>query len=318
MDKILHDFGFVTACHAGDYALAKATCASIRCSLPDVPIALIVDGEVNTDDIIRAHGVIPLPVSELPDPTLRQACSRSYFAKWACFWTAPFQRFVYLDSDALAVGAWAEFIHDQSWEFCIFAPPSSDIVEPAALRKYFFDPQEIARLDPLFEWEHQPYFCAGAFAASAGFISPAQFLSLLEVSRSNPTMFDGTDQGMLNYLVLKARAHGKGVQVRNMQFILPDHDPLEALERFGHDPSKTPSLPPCIVHYCGIKPWLHQRRHEHALFTEYRLLHYRKLYGTGLAARAISWFRIWKEECACMLGKIKGRISRWMRRPQND
>jgi len=40
-------FGIITACHAGDYFLAKATCASIRHYMPEIPVCVIVDGEID-------------------------------------------------------------------------------------------------------------------------------------------------------------------------------------------------------------------------------------------------------------------------------
>lgn len=302
------DFGVVTACHKSDYALACATCASIRQQMPDVPIALIVDGDVNVSEVVRTHGVIPLPVRALPDPRLVRVCSGNYYAKWTAFWAAPFERFVYLDSDALLLGDWSVLSNDPAWDFCIFTTRTLGCAAFEGIAKHFLDPAAIARFDPVFQWQDQPYFCAGAFAARHNFISPEDFLRFQDCLRAWPRLFDGTDQGPLNYLALKALQDGRAVIVRNCQFIVPDHPPAEALRRFGKHPRRFDE--PCIVHYCGVKPWMQNRQSHHRLFSAYRWLHHRANQPPGITGFLKAVCAIAVEEGRELQRKLRGRLHR--------
>jgi hypothetical protein len=306
--KIVSDFGFVSACHEADYPLVKATCASIRHQMPEVPIALIVDGDVDVSEVVRAHSVIPLPVRNLPDQRIVQACSHNTFAKWTCFWAAPFERFVYLDSDAIVLGNWLPWARDTNWDFCIFTSSKLGREDKAGITKHFFNPDGVCEFDPSFQWIDQPYFCAGAFAARRGFIEEADFLNLLNKFRPWLQYFKPGDQGLLNYLALKALQSGQNVQVFDRQFILPDHSPNVVLERFGHQAAIHNE--PWIVHYCGVKPWLHNRQPHHALFMSYRWRHHKVLHGFTLAGRIRAALKIALEEFQQMARKARGRIQR--------
>lgn len=306
--KFIADFGVVTACHQSDLPFARAACASIRHQMPDVPVALIVDGDVNVSDIVRIHGVIPLPVRSLTDPRLVQACYGNFYAKWTAFWAAPFKRFVYLDSDALLLGDWSELAHDIKWDFCIFTTGTLGSSDFEAITKHFFKPNLMAHFDPLFLWQNQPYFCAGAFAARHNFICPDDFLNFLDRARAWPHLFDGTDQGPLNYFVLKALQNGRPVIVRNYQFIVHDHPPAETLRRFGHSPRRFHK--PCIVHYCGVKPWMHNRQSHHRLFHAYRWLHHRACHRPDIPGFLKALNGIAAEECQELRRKLGGRLRR--------
>lgn len=309
--NIIAPFGFVTACHRGDYPLVRATCASIAHQMPGTPLALIVDGDVDVTDVVRVHNVIPLPVRQLTDARLVRACSGNYYAKWTAFWSAPFERFVYLDSDALLLGDWSDLATDTAWEFCIFTSATLGTSEKSGIAKHFFNPDLMQDFDPAFNWADLPYFCAGAFAAQRNFITPEEFLRFIESIKHHPDLFDGTDQGPLNYLVLKARQQGRRVIVRNRQFILPDHPPQETLQRFGSQ--ILPHAQPWIVHYCGVKPWLHNRQPQHVLFSTYRRRHHLAAYGSGLLAHFFTELALFREEAAELSRKLRGRMLRLIR-----
>src|SRR5512137_391234 len=101
---VTSQFGIVTGCHAGDYFMAKATCASIRHFLGAVPICLVVDGDFSVAELQQTYGVIPFYVRDLQHPDLRRLCPRSGRVKLAALWEGPFERFLWMDCDAVIWG----------------------------------------------------------------------------------------------------------------------------------------------------------------------------------------------------------------------
>ena len=83
--KVQAPFGFVTGCHAGDKFLVQATLASMRHYCPDVPICLIVDGDLDVSDLEKEYDLIVLRVSELPSEEMRKLICGNYRAKLAAY-----------------------------------------------------------------------------------------------------------------------------------------------------------------------------------------------------------------------------------------
>ena len=104
--KVEAPFGFVTGCHAGDKFFVQATLASMRHFCPDIPICLVVDGSFDVSDLEKEYGLLVLRVSELPSIEMRKLLCGSYCAKLAAIWEGPFERYVWLDSDAIV---WGDF-----------------------------------------------------------------------------------------------------------------------------------------------------------------------------------------------------------------
>ncbi len=102
--KVQAPFGFVTGCHAEDKFMVQATLASMRHYCPNVPICLTVDGDFDVLDLEKQYGLIVLRVSELPSIEMRKLLCGSYCAKLAAIWEGPFERYVWLDSDAIVWG----------------------------------------------------------------------------------------------------------------------------------------------------------------------------------------------------------------------
>src|SRR5919109_4135570 len=99
-------FGFVTGCHAGDKFMVQATLASMRHYCPDIPICLVVDGNVDVSNLEKQYDLIVLRVSELPLERMRKLIGGSFHAKHAAMWEGPFEFYIWLDSDAIA---WGDF-----------------------------------------------------------------------------------------------------------------------------------------------------------------------------------------------------------------
>ncbi|MBO1067946.1 MAG: hypothetical protein HEQ13_00340 [Dolichospermum sp. DEX189] len=80
-------FGVITACYKGDYFLAKATCASVRFFMPDVPICVIVDGDLDIQELKDVYNVYELRIDSLEHIELRKLLAGSGKSKLAALVT---------------------------------------------------------------------------------------------------------------------------------------------------------------------------------------------------------------------------------------
>jgi hypothetical protein len=116
-------------------------------------------------------------------------------------------------------------------------------------------------------------------------------------------------QGLTNYMVFSSQQRGElKVSISNRQYIVPDHPRMEVVQEFGGGVDLPPkqALQANVVHFCGIKPLIQNWKAYHSLFTAFRLLHYRNVYGAGFFGRLRSWLKILCEEIQI----IKPRFSR--------
>jgi hypothetical protein len=302
-------FGIITACHAGDYFLAKATCASIRHYMPEIPVCVIVDGDFSINELKKCYGVMELRVSDFSDSRLPPICKGTSRTKFAAIWESPFERFLCIDADAIVLGDWQSILKDASWQFLALANPQAKCPPGDAVDHFFFNREKLAGFDPEFEWQNTAYFCAGAYAAQKACLDVEDFLKAVAFETDWPGTFQFADQGIFNYMVMKAAASGKlEFQVANRQYLVPDHSLGESVRRFGlerHFVSQQ-GIEPEIVHFCGQKPLIQNRSAYSALFTEFRIRHYQNFHGTGYLARIHAWSKIIAEE----LRILKPRLAR--------
>lgn len=291
--------GIITACHAGDYFLAKATCASIWHYMPEIPVCVLVDGDFSIDELKKCYGVLELRVSDFSDSRLPPICGGTSRTKFAAIWESPFERFLCIDSDAIVLGDWQSILKDASWQFLALANPDASCPPGEAVDHYFFDREKLALFDPEFQWRTSTYFCAGAYAAQKACLDVEEFLKAVDFEASHPGTFQFADQGIFNYMVMKAAAQGQlELQVANRQYLVPDHSLDESIRCFG--PVRRfmcqTEVEPEVVHFCGQKPLIQNRSAYSALFTEFRIRHYQNLYGTGYLTRIRAWSKIIAEE----------------------
>lgn len=304
-------FGIVTACWSGDYFLAKATCASIRHFLGDVPICVIVDGDFSIQELIDIYNVQPLYLSQLSNPDLRKICPGSSRAKLAAMWEGPFERFLYLDSDAIIWGDILKEFELNDVDFVVMRPPSYGCFPKEEVAKWFFDVDQLLGIFPDFDWDNQPYFCAGAFAARKNCFSLAEYLKLENLAQQFPNLFQFWDQGIVNYMVFSGSQRNQlTYKVIDMQVVTADY-PKEDLEKlFPCDISYLPENPTkkSIIHFCGNKPFLHKRKSFSKPFTASRLLHYQNLNGNGYLNQVKGFAKIVFEEIIIIKNKLKTKL----------
>ena len=306
-------FGFVTACHAGDKYMVGATLASMRHFCPDVPICLIADGDVDVSDLQSTYDIMVMRINELPSEEMRDMIGASYRVKLAAMWEGPFERYVWLDSDAIL---WGD-IRDQlrnDLDFQIFwneiSVPADAEEEPEWLAHFYFNLEEIKKVDPDFEWRGYPYFSAGAFACRRNVISYEEWTEIEQWGKKIPDLFQFQDQGILNYLIFAKSQRGE---------IKMDWTDLQWSRNFGFDELSRAGDPfgwdfpeqvdhPAVLHFCGRKPSTVDLKCFSRPFTIARFAHYRQNHNM-LAA----WLLILSEDTMMAASKGWGRIVRGLR-----
>jgi hypothetical protein len=315
--KLQAAFGFVTGCHAGDKFMVQATLASMRHYCPDVPICLVVDGDVDVSDLVNDYRVVVLRVAELPSAEMRRLVAGSFHAKHAAMWEGPFEFYVWIDSDAIVWGDFTSQIRTDV-DFQIFwseiSIPADATEVPPWLPRLYFDPAKLRQLDSNFDWRGHAYFSAGVFACRRNAIPFERYVTVEALSRQVPSLFEAGlnsskgDMGILNYLVHSMGQRGDlKTTVSDLQHI-PGHQGVTEFERdcAGNSwrlPEKIRR--PRVAHFCGRKPFLFDRQAYSRPYTIARLQHHRRHYGE-LGA----WAAVLNEERQVVADKVRRRFKR--------
>jgi hypothetical protein len=268
--------GVVTCCWKGDEQYVKATCASVRHFCPEVPLCIIVDGGITIDHWAKIYHAQTLYVRRLKNEELRGVMLNSMFAKHAALFEGPFDRFIYLDSDAVFWGDPFRSTCLDHHDFTIFG--GSGRVNPAMIEKWQFSLDRMRQFDPAFQLMEHPYFSAGVYGARRGCLPLDRFVALAREARNNGDFFKFGDQGMFNYLVFSEFERRRlSYQSVDLQFF-PGHFPKpEMTARFMQSAFQTPpksTTENLVLHFSGKKPVPCCGGPNHkTTFTCFRLLH---------------------------------------------
>jgi hypothetical protein len=307
--KVQAPFGFVTGCHAGDKFMVQATLASMKHFCPSVPICLVADGDFDVSDLAKEYDLIVLRVSEVLLTEMRQLICGNFRAKLAALWEGPFERYVWLDSDAIVWGDFTSQVRTDVdfqifWSEISLPPDATEI--PAWLPHFHFDPVKLQRFDPEFEWRGNAYFSSGAFACRRNAIPFDVWKRTESWAQESPGLFAWGEMGTLNYLV---HAMTQRNEIRsamsNLQHIWGHHGKAELMKDCAgadwHFPKEIGR--PRVAHFCGRKPLLFDRHAYSRPFTIARLEHHRRQHGE-LGA----WFAVLSEDCQVLARKLRRRL----------
>ena len=307
--KVQAPFGFVTGCHAGDKFLVQATLASMKHYCPDVPICLTVDGSFDVSDLEKEYDLIVLRVGELPSEEMRKLMCGDYRAKLAAMWEGPFERYIWLDSDAIVWGDFTSQVRTDL-DFQIFwseiSIPTDATEIPPWLPHFYFDPQKLKAFDPEFDWRGHPYFSAGALACRRDVIPFHNWTKVESWNSQVSRLFAWGEMGMLNYHIHSMTQRGEiKTAISNLQHIWGHHGKEELVQDCrgaGWHFPKTIKRPR-IAHFCGRKPFLFDYKAYSRPFTIARLEHHRAHNGE-LGA----WFSVLQEDCRRLFRRVKQRV----------
>ena len=311
--KPVAEFGFVTGGHAASMPYAQASLASMRHYCPEVPIALLVDGDFDVSQLEKLYGVIPLRVDDLPSAEMKRLVARSYHAKHVPMWEGPFEYYVWIDADAIVWGDFTAQVR-KDVDFHIFRGDKDEIVPPGAaevppwMPHFYFDPAKLKGFDPDFRWQGNPYFCPGVMAARRGAIPFEEYAKTARWAAENPGLFSWGDMGIINYLVHARAQRGQlKYAVSDLQDMWAHNGKEELVKDTAGTGWKFPRKieRPRVAHFCGRKPHIFDPHAYSRPFTIARLEHYRRVYGPVGA-----WWALLREEAGALSDKVAQRLRR--------
>jgi hypothetical protein len=257
----MSDFGVIIGCYRRDYGFAKGTIASVRHYMPDVPICLLVDGSFPTDDMQRAYGVSALYQSQVKNVFLRNLSFGYGISKMVAFWEGPFDRFLFLDSDAILLGDLRPKLFDGRGQDCwdmFIDKPRYDYGEKD-VQRWFFNVDLLSQYYPSFNWRAYTgrYYCTGVWAGRKGIFPLEEYKAITLLRMAEPQLFSLGEMGFLNFMIFQAEAEGRiKIADDDIQVLAPDF-PLEELKRrwqIDRPPPKLPQADATVLHYTSIKP----------------------------------------------------------------
>ena len=262
MNSQLTKFGIVVCVSPGDYLFGKGTCASIRYFMPDTPIAVLVDGSVDTKTLEKTYQHLTVIRREnIDDPWLRQHSFGWGITKMLAFFYAPFEYFLYLDSDTVLWGNICNRIDPTAYHYIADTPnhPQEKDISTEEVSTWFFDPEFVENTFPEFPWQQycNQFMCPGVFFGSCHTFTLAEYKEILELKIKNPYSLHFGDMGFHNLMVFK-KFHENQLKLgfADFQVIFPEFPPSELQQRFSFE-AEQPKINPGdeqILHMPDKKP----------------------------------------------------------------
>lgn len=254
-------FGVVVAACDSDLHLAKATLASVRHHMPDVPICLVYDGTRALGRAERAYDLTIIRRADVIDRRLRERSFGFGLTKMIAWWEAPFERVLYLESDTVALGDLREIAPAEEVDVLVDVPEvcwGEPIVD-----KHFFDPVQLELHVPSFDWRlHIPdLMTPGTFFFRRGCLSLDRYVDLIDL-HARTGMFRAGEQGILNLMLFEAADAGYlCLNQRQFQTLVCDFPRHEIEERFRLDVPR-----PWVLHWAGPSKKYARRSRIHTFF----------------------------------------------------
>jgi hypothetical protein len=281
-----------------DFHLTRICVASIRYWYPEIPITLISDfevGEFDSSALARDWNVGRYESTE-----------RRFgwgFSKLEALFTPERERYLALDSDIVLLGPVLDLLNETPGDFVVHP----EVKERAKVEEYFFALEPLAAFDPSFVVPPSVFNC-GQYVGTSGLLEREDFHSVLEWSSPrralHPEIFKCADQGLFNYILVKAEAQGRLTVGRRKFFSWRGH----GIEEITVDRIVERTSPPFLVHWAGPKSddiRLLERPDILAFYDAYnrgrRSLRGRLAYGLRYQA-ARKWSRrfrllLWRSKC---------------------
>ncbi|MGO8766953.1 MAG: hypothetical protein ACLQSR_17690 [Limisphaerales bacterium] len=244
--------GVIVLVSVGDVYLAKACCASVRQSMGNIPITLLVDGaKTDTREIERLPHVKRLVAEEIVDPKIAPLY-RGFWVKLLVFWAMPYERFLYLDSDTLVWGDVRQYADLDEYDFIAGGRfYGTNILETAEqVQRGVFDITILKESDPSLDWRGQDAINAGVFFARRGVFSEANLMKLRQLD-----CWRCYDNALLIYLYWRALREGNPRTTGRKLQLFPADSTSPPEDRFLPQYCQRPA----IIHWITKKPRLGRR-----------------------------------------------------------
>ncbi len=186
-----------------DLHLARATLASIRYFMGDVPVAVIFDGERSLEREVRTYDLQVIRKADVANAGLREHSFGFGVTKMVAWWEAPFERVLYLEADTVAWGDLRQLAWSAESDALIDLPECP--VSEADVARYYFDVAQLEARFPEFDWRahRKSLMGPGTYCFRRGILSLDRYLELLDL-QAEQNLFKGGEQGILNFMLFEA------------------------------------------------------------------------------------------------------------------
>jgi hypothetical protein len=271
------------ATHRSDLRLTRICVASVRRWYPDIPIYLLKDeanGTFSSREIEKTWNVRVWHTSE-----------RSFgwgFIKLEPLFDTERHHYLMLDSDIVFLGRVIDSLEKFDADFVV-----QEEQQPAsAVPDLYFDADRIraslnrSMSDPAFT------FNTGQYVGTSGLLSRNDFADLVEWSQPRRVrhreMFNPSDQGVLNYVILEKVKSGS-ISVARTPFMKWGEQELSAFEVASLDGN---SPYPYVIHWAGLKKLRLRRMLRADILSHFETAYYRRL----AFGRVRHWARLAQDE----------------------
>lgn len=288
--------GVIVVTSPTDVYLAKASCASIRHVMGNIPITLLCDGaNTNTSELERLPNVSRMVAQEVLDEETVQLFS-GFWVKLIALWKSPYERFLLLDADTIL---WGDIrTYAKLDEFALIAVRRFATLQTVQtveeIQKYVFDVDVIKKIEP-FDWLGQPLTPSGAFFARRGAFTREDLLMLRRLD-----CWKCYDNGIFQFLLWRSTLRGAPKTTGFPFHLFPADTSSIPEDRFLPRDGKRPA----IIHWITKKPKLGR---NYKAFDDYRRM-FLKMTGrnTFLNTRLlIEDIKVWLERQRRSLKKHK-------------
>lgn len=200
------------ACYKRSVHLTRCCVASIRHCYPELPISLIKDeinGPYDTNDMQQYWDVDVLQT--------RERRFGSSMSKFEASTLPGRQRCLILDDDIVFLGRVIERLERFDEDFVV----ASHGGPPEQFEAHYFNERLLKQIDAQFQYRGGA-FNAGQFVATTGILRSADLAGHLTAQEprtaARPDIFTGSEQGLVNYLLLKRWYEGS-VSLRHDEFM---------------------------------------------------------------------------------------------------
>jgi hypothetical protein len=186
------------------------------------------------------------------------------------------ERYLFLDSDVVFLGPVLDELEKFSEEFVVTGMKENDRFN-RTINGHYIDMKKIESFDPSYQYPGFG-FNTGQIVLTSGIITKQDCASVVEFepkfSSKHPEIFKHADQGVLNYVLVKAAQQGKA-NIRYADFwIWPGLPEAKSISLEGIRNKKGI---PYILHWAGVKPVDFRRYQRYDILSFYEEFYYSKL-----------------------------------------
>lgn len=253
------EFGIVITTFNGCYHMTLGLLASIEYFAPELPICLIIDGELEIEKEIRTYNITHvIKKSDVIDDFLKDTCFGSRLSNMVAFWQSPFHKFLYLDSDTVLWGNITQSIK-KGFDFVHNEP--HEAYTDQIYKTQYCDFEKLFEVMPSFEFRTCNFFNAGVFYSKRGIIDINTFKRLMEIWDVLNLTDLGKPQGMINYMVFtKSKNNHIKMSEQHLQTVVPVKSKSELKAMFRISKGIPVITKDTVIHWAGVKPLLMHRK----------------------------------------------------------